>query len=292
MNVHDCCCTPIKMYPLKPVAADRATYAYVLGIVHASLYPCGYICAHPPYLQARLDEESAALAKRQQNYQRDRDQMTAEEEEEYEHAVEESMFRCVCWGRGGGSGGRWVLGGGFASPGLPDGGQSCCGVRVQFGSCSQLDCRVCTEQETPRDPGTAKQNGGVSLHPVPPPPPHQAPPVADMAQYDYITPITFSTLPASTRQGPQMADHIAEKLLTSGTLPALSPAGSTSLRSGSRGTRSRHCRSTTSSTTGCATTTACQLCSQSRWPGWVPVQLAADGHTAACWAGVRSMCRA
>lgn len=51
-------------------------------------------CTHPPLpIQARLDEESAALAKRQQNYQRDRDQMTAEEEEEYEHAVEESMFR-------------------------------------------------------------------------------------------------------------------------------------------------------------------------------------------------------
>ncbi|KAL6761433.1 hypothetical protein V8C86DRAFT_3131553 [Haematococcus lacustris] len=44
-------------------------------------------------IQARLDEESAALAKRQQNYQRDRDQMTVEEEEEYERAVEESMFR-------------------------------------------------------------------------------------------------------------------------------------------------------------------------------------------------------
>lgn len=54
--------------------------------------------------QARLDEESAALAKRQQNYQRDRDQMTQEEEEEYEKAVEESMFRwvrlklCRYWG--------------------------------------------------------------------------------------------------------------------------------------------------------------------------------------------------
>ena len=44
-------------------------------------------------MQARLDEESNALAKRQQNFQRDRDQMTQEEEDEYEHAVEESMFR-------------------------------------------------------------------------------------------------------------------------------------------------------------------------------------------------------
>lgn len=40
-----------------------------------------------------MDEESASLGKRQQNYQRDRDQMTQEEEEEYEKAVEESMFR-------------------------------------------------------------------------------------------------------------------------------------------------------------------------------------------------------
>lgn len=43
--------------------------------------------------QARLDEESSALAKRQQNFNRDRDQMSAEEEEEYERASEESMFR-------------------------------------------------------------------------------------------------------------------------------------------------------------------------------------------------------
>ncbi|MEW5310705.1 MAG: hypothetical protein WDW38_002476 [Sanguina aurantia] len=44
-------------------------------------------------IQARLDEESTALAKRQQNFNRDRDQMSAEEEEEYERASEESMFR-------------------------------------------------------------------------------------------------------------------------------------------------------------------------------------------------------
>lgn len=43
-------------------------------------------------IQARLDEESSALGKRQQNFQRDRDQMSPEEEEEYERAVEESMF--------------------------------------------------------------------------------------------------------------------------------------------------------------------------------------------------------
>eukprot|EP00798_Chlamydomonas_sp_ICE-L_P031206 gene31206-6355_t len=44
-------------------------------------------------LDARLDEETASLGKRQQNFNRDRDQMTQEEEEEYEKAVEESMFR-------------------------------------------------------------------------------------------------------------------------------------------------------------------------------------------------------
>jgi len=44
-------------------------------------------------IQARHDEETAALAKRQANFQRDRDQMTRAEEEEYERACEESMFR-------------------------------------------------------------------------------------------------------------------------------------------------------------------------------------------------------
>ncbi|KXZ51889.1 hypothetical protein GPECTOR_11g323 [Gonium pectorale] len=44
-------------------------------------------------IQARLDEETAALAKRQQNFHRDRDQMSAAEEEEYERQTEESMFR-------------------------------------------------------------------------------------------------------------------------------------------------------------------------------------------------------
>lgn len=49
-------------------------------------------------IQARLDEETSALSKRQQNFQRDRDQMTQEEEEEYEKAVEESRFRWVFFG--------------------------------------------------------------------------------------------------------------------------------------------------------------------------------------------------
>lgn len=46
-----------------------------------------------PPTQARLDEESAALAKRQQTFHRDRDQMSAAEEEDYERQTEESMFR-------------------------------------------------------------------------------------------------------------------------------------------------------------------------------------------------------
>ena len=44
-------------------------------------------------IQGRHDEETAALAKRQQNFQRDRDQVGRAEEEEYERACEESMFR-------------------------------------------------------------------------------------------------------------------------------------------------------------------------------------------------------
>lgn len=52
--------------------------------------------SHVSRSQARLDEETAALAKRQQNFQRDRDQMSSEEEEEFEKAMEESMFRWGC----------------------------------------------------------------------------------------------------------------------------------------------------------------------------------------------------
>ena len=43
-------------------------------------------------IQARHDEETAALAKRQANFQRDRDQMSRAEEEEYDRAGP-SMFR-------------------------------------------------------------------------------------------------------------------------------------------------------------------------------------------------------
>ena len=43
--------------------------------------------------QARLDEDTASLGKRQASFNRDRDQMTQVEEEEYEKAVEESLFR-------------------------------------------------------------------------------------------------------------------------------------------------------------------------------------------------------
>lgn len=43
--------------------------------------------------QARLDEEQAALARRQAAYVRDRDSLSPEEEEDYEKAVEEAAFR-------------------------------------------------------------------------------------------------------------------------------------------------------------------------------------------------------
>jgi hypothetical protein len=46
-------------------------------------------------IQARHDEETAALAKRQANFQRDRDQMSRAEEEEYDRACDESMFRIL-----------------------------------------------------------------------------------------------------------------------------------------------------------------------------------------------------
>ena len=45
------------------------------------------------YIRARHDEETAALAKRQANFQRDRDQMSRAEEEDYDKACDESMFR-------------------------------------------------------------------------------------------------------------------------------------------------------------------------------------------------------
>jgi len=47
-------------------------------------------------IQSRLDEDTASLAKRQAAFNRDRDQMSNEEEEEYQKAVEESMFRYKC----------------------------------------------------------------------------------------------------------------------------------------------------------------------------------------------------
>mmetsp|Transcript_26484 Transcript_26484/g.78665 ORF Transcript_26484/g.78665 Transcript_26484/m.78665 type:complete len:135 (+) Transcript_26484:4570-4974(+) len=53
---------------------------------------CRLVCAHVS-LQSRLDEDTASLAKRQAAFNRDRDQMSNEEEEEYQKAVEESMFR-------------------------------------------------------------------------------------------------------------------------------------------------------------------------------------------------------
>lgn len=40
-----------------------------------------------------MDEEQAALARRQASYARDRDSLTPEEEDEYENAVTEAGFR-------------------------------------------------------------------------------------------------------------------------------------------------------------------------------------------------------
>ena len=44
-------------------------------------------------IQARHDEQTALLAKRQANFQRDRDTMNRHEEEEYERECDEAMFR-------------------------------------------------------------------------------------------------------------------------------------------------------------------------------------------------------
>lgn len=49
------------------------------------------LCAAAP--QARLDEEQAALARRQASYVRDRDTLTPEEDAEYEKAAEDAAFR-------------------------------------------------------------------------------------------------------------------------------------------------------------------------------------------------------
>lgn len=44
-------------------------------------------------MQARHDEEAAALAKRRANFQRDRDQLAKEAETEYEDACERAAFK-------------------------------------------------------------------------------------------------------------------------------------------------------------------------------------------------------
>ena len=46
-----------------------------------------------PDMQARHDEEAAALAKRRANFQRDRDQLAKEAETEYEDACERAAFK-------------------------------------------------------------------------------------------------------------------------------------------------------------------------------------------------------
>jgi hypothetical protein len=62
--------------------------ALPVNSVHAVLN-CTLLCC----LQARLEEEQAALARRQASYARDRDALTPAEEEEYEHAADEAAFR-------------------------------------------------------------------------------------------------------------------------------------------------------------------------------------------------------
>jgi len=44
-------------------------------------------------IQVRLEDEQAGLARRQAAFTRDRDMLSAAEEEEYERAVEEAAFR-------------------------------------------------------------------------------------------------------------------------------------------------------------------------------------------------------
>jgi hypothetical protein len=50
-----------------------------------------WLATHVP--QARLDEEQAALARRQASYARDHDSLTTEDEDTFERAVEEAAFR-------------------------------------------------------------------------------------------------------------------------------------------------------------------------------------------------------
>lgn len=44
-------------------------------------------------LQSRYDEETSALAKRRTNFERDREQMTVEDEETYNQDCENALFR-------------------------------------------------------------------------------------------------------------------------------------------------------------------------------------------------------
>lgn len=44
-------------------------------------------------LQAHYEEETSALAKRRANFERDKEQMSVEDEEEYNQACENALFR-------------------------------------------------------------------------------------------------------------------------------------------------------------------------------------------------------
>ncbi|CAG9466922.1 unnamed protein product [Pedinophyceae sp. YPF-701] len=80
---------PAVIGPRRPLSVDEAKD--VRSKVMKALTE--RLLAREAIIKSRIEEEKAALQKKQANFQRDRDQMTREEEEEYEHNVEESMFR-------------------------------------------------------------------------------------------------------------------------------------------------------------------------------------------------------
>jgi hypothetical protein len=87
-------------------ASDRPATALSLGLRFKSLPPAPAPGALLPHMldnadsatpskpwKARLDEEQAALARRQAAFSRDRDMLTPAEEEEHEVAAQEAGFR-------------------------------------------------------------------------------------------------------------------------------------------------------------------------------------------------------
>lgn len=83
---------------VRPVHATSSGRCYQRLAVAPAKSQWSVVASNPQHscwcwLQARLDEEQAALARRQASYARDRDSLTPEEEEEFEKAVEEVAFR-------------------------------------------------------------------------------------------------------------------------------------------------------------------------------------------------------